>query len=201
VGHSRADLKAAIEELIERIGPAMSAVSRILSGAPCGGAKAAFVATLAGRGGGIQKFYDLSENGPDDGDDFDWRSYGRSRLHGHFDPADRKVAELWRGTIARVPSLVNDAWLRQLGRGDDQEYRLSAPMARGVIGYVVGSFARIQIAAPWGFTPDFQQGAAFGRRSGLFSGRRPGGTKPIQPGHHHRRGSLRTGSRCRSDRR
>jgi hypothetical protein len=140
--NSCANLKAAIEELIEPIGPPASALSRILNGG--GGAKAAFATRARGaalrKSGRVRKFYDVTKGGPDDGDDFDWRSYGYSQLHGHFDPADRKAAELWRGTIARAPRLVNDAGFQRWGAAMIKKYRLSAPMAKGVIGYVVGSF-------------------------------------------------------------
>jgi len=155
--NSCADLKAAIEELVERIGPPASALSRILNGG-AGGALAQTKAAAAYRGalgaysrtireggalrkGRLQKFYDLSKYGDGDEPDFDWRSYGCTQLHGHFDAADRKAAELWRGSIARAPRLVNDAGFQRWGAAMIRKYKLSAPQARGVIGYVVGSFS------------------------------------------------------------
>jgi hypothetical protein len=103
------DMQAAIADLIDRLGPPAAALSRLLHG---DAAKRAFAAR-----GRIAKFFDVEKHGTgDDGDDFDWRSYGRTQLHGHFDAADRKVAELWRGTIARVPSLASGVNFRSGAR-------------------------------------------------------------------------------------
>jgi hypothetical protein len=146
--NSVSDLRAAIDEMIQRIGPAASALSRILNGDSSATKRAAAMyrqalgeyASTIRKGAAVRKFHDVTKSGEPESD-FDWKSYGRMQLHGHFDAADAKTAEIWRGSIARAPSLVNDAGFHAWGRKMLRKYNLSAPMAKGVLGYIAGSFA------------------------------------------------------------
>jgi hypothetical protein len=131
----------------ERIGPAASALSRILNGGPAGGALAQTKAAklrkdaTAGYNAAIKKFHDLSKYGDgDDGENFDWFSYGKTQLHGHFSGEDIKIAEMWRGSIARAPALVNSPDFHAWGTRMIKRYGLSGPRAEGVVGYVAGAF-------------------------------------------------------------
>ncbi len=133
-------LRAAIDELVERIGAKATALSRILYGDSSAKRAAAYNA------GDLRKFYDygdgtaFNKSGAGDDDDEAMESYGRAVIESELTPAERNVCRMWkemrdRFGAQKAAAMRNaDTNFASLMKGIFE--RLPRPMAQAVLDYV-----------------------------------------------------------------